>query len=194
MPSSGNRKPRRHTKDFVNRVGDKTFEAELEKAKASVAAAEAKAKPVPQAESAHSSKKPLSSQSSAIFASLVVAPCAYLFQSPRFGITLSDKAALLVAVALLSVIVLMQAYRAKVESVRQTDKGRKTATSVLQYYAIFFVNLIFLSLFLTIGFFILPTIGGVIPVPNEITYFLTVAGSALLVYLWQKGKILRSLA
>ena len=130
--------------------------------------------------------------SSAVFAAMAVGPCAVLYASPKFGITLADKGVLLIAVAVLAIGLLTQAYAANVENARQTDKGRKTSTAELQNYAIFLINLIFLLLFLFVGFVVLPALGNL--VPTEINYALTVAGNAVFVYLWQKGIILKGIA
>jgi hypothetical protein len=203
MPAAKSAQPR---KDFVNRI-NKTFdsvlakaqaeaEAELAKTQATLAKSQAAAPsgaaiaaPVAVDDSNDSTSLPVS----ALFAAMAMGPCVALFQSPRFGVTLAENGALLVVVALVAQAALMQAYDAHVDNARRSGK-RKSPTAALQNYAIFFVNLCFLVLFLVVGFFVLPTIGGLLPVPNEVTYFASVAGSAVFVYLWQKGLILKGLA
>eukprot|EP00750_Incisomonas_marina_P010980 INCI16327.2.p1 GENE.INCI16327.2~~INCI16327.2.p1 ORF type:complete len:189 (-),score=33.84 INCI16327.2:866-1432(-) len=177
-----NTKPQKKPKDLINKL-DKTFDEHLAKAQS-----EAKATTGSNA-AAHSNSggdaSAPSTASALVFAALAVGPCAALFASPKFGITLADNGVLLLAVALLSVLVLTQAYAANVEAARH--KGSKASTAELHNYAIFFVNLVFLLLFLFVGF--------VAPVrlfvPTEVNYFLSVAGNAVFIYLAQKGVILK---
>jgi hypothetical protein len=140
-------------------------------------------------------ESPISSPASLVFAAMAVGPCAALYSSPKFGITLADKGVILIAVAVLAVALLSQAYAANVKSARisnSSSAGRKKSTTELHFHAIFFVNLAFLLLFLFVGFVVLPTLGDLVPV--EITYGLTVAGNAIFVYLWQTGAILKGIA
>jgi hypothetical protein len=169
-------------KDLLNRLGDKSFDKYLREAQGSVDDS-----PV---ETANVAER-INSATSLVFASMVVGPCAALFASPKFGITLEEKGPLLLVVALLSVVVLMMAYEANVEHALNNKK--KVSTPELQHYAIYFVNLCFLLMFLFVGFFVIPTIGGLVPISTEVTYFVTVGGNAILVYLWQKGIILKGI-
>eukprot|EP00591_Stephanopyxis_turris_P002147 CAMPEP_0195525676 /NCGR_PEP_ID=MMETSP0794_2-20130614/26235_1 /TAXON_ID=515487 /ORGANISM="Stephanopyxis turris, Strain CCMP 815" /LENGTH=189 /DNA_ID=CAMNT_0040656179 /DNA_START=86 /DNA_END=655 /DNA_ORIENTATION=- len=189
MPNKNkNKRSRGPKKDLINRL-DKSFDEHLERAKAEVEATV----PAPVAGAASDvDTSPPSTATSAIFAAMAVGPCVGLYASPKFGVTLADKGVLLIVVAVLSVVVLIQAYEANVESSRRSEIQKKRSTRELQTYAIFFVNLVFLLLFLTVGFLILPAFGGIIP--TEANYFLTVAGNAVFVYLWQKGLILKGLA
>lgn len=180
-------------KDLINKL-DKTFDEHLAKNLAEVEAVTTGAVGTGSNSNTNVSDEvdtsAPSTASALVFASLAVGPCAALYASPKFGITLANNGVLLVAVALLSVAVLTQAYTANVEAARRTDKGSRKSTAELHSYAIFFVNLVFLLLFLFVGFVV--PVGLVLP--TEVNYFLTVAGNAIFIYLWQKGVILKGFA
>jgi hypothetical protein len=179
-------------KSFDKILAEASEEVNKEAKKAAPAAAAASGSSSASADLDESS---VSTPSSLVFAAMAVGPCAALYSSPKFGITLADKGVILIAVAALAVALLTQAYAANVKSARisnSSSAGRKKSTAELHFFAMFFVNLVFLIVFLFVGFVVLPTLGDLVPV--EITYALTVAGNAIFVYLWQTGAILKGIA